>query len=148
MERSDIVLAAMAGAGWTFFTAAQMQKLLFLIDETIPEHIGGKRFDFVPYDYGPFDKNVYRELESLQAGGYAWIHASGKSRFKTYSLSGTGMQHGLTVLQSSFAPEISEYIQRLSKWVASLSFAELVSAIYRDYPHMRVNSVFRAEAEQ
>jgi len=39
--------------------------------------------------------------------------------------------------------EAKDYIGRVSQFVRSLPFAELVSAIYTAYPEMRQNSVFQ-----
>jgi hypothetical protein len=43
----------------------QVQKLFFLLDENIAADLGGRQFSFEPYDYGPFDRAVYSELELL-----------------------------------------------------------------------------------
>ena len=39
--------------------------------------------------------------------------------------------------------EAQSFLTRLGTWVRSLGFKELVSAIYREFPEMRANSVFR-----
>jgi hypothetical protein len=140
MKRSDYVLAVLAASGGASLTPVQLQKLFFLLDRKIPEQIGGPRFHFEPRDYGPFDKNVYSQLESLATEGMVDIDDSGGVR--TFRLSSAGRPAGARAL-SSFPGTHSEYVQKLSQWVRSLSFEDLVSAIYREYPEMRANSVFR-----
>src|SRR5690242_8635530 len=65
MKRSDLILAAMSVADGGLYTPVQVQKLFFLMDREIPDRINGPLFNFEPYNYGPFDPAVYRELEKL-----------------------------------------------------------------------------------
>ena len=55
--------------------------------------------------------------------------------------------------QASFSPRSNvaqrlraalDYLDRVVPWVQSLSFDALVRAIYKEYPHMAQNSVFRS----
>jgi len=39
--------------------------------------------------------------------------------------------------------EVRKYLDDVVEWTRSLSFTELVKAIYQDYPDMKANSVFR-----
>ena len=41
---------------------------------------------------------------------------------------------------------IQEYAQAVAEWMRPLSFTQLLSAIYAEYPEMQVNSVFREAA--
>jgi hypothetical protein len=68
MDRSSLVLAALAAAGGNAaFTPVQVQKLLFLIDREAGRLVGGPHFDFLPYDYGPFDRAVMIPLTSSRS---------------------------------------------------------------------------------
>ena len=142
MTREELVLAAMAASNGAVHTPVQMQKLLFLIEKSIPEHIGGPHFDFEPYDYGPFDPKVYWSLDTLASGGLVEVLSEPDLRWKKYKLTEFGIQQGKQVLSSLHVP-IQTYLEQLSSWVRRLSFSELVSSIYSKYPEMRVNSVFR-----
>src|SRR5690242_7324094 len=66
MERRELVLAALSVANGDVHTPVQLQKLFFLIDREIPHRVNGPHFQFEPYNYGPFDRAVYRELELLE----------------------------------------------------------------------------------
>lgn len=142
-ERQRFVLAALATDPGAKFAPVQVQKLFFLLDENLSGAIGGSQFAFEPYDYGPFDKAVYRELEILQNQGLVNIEQDGPSAGqRRYSLTPRGQQAGEQVL--SELPEFArKYMTDLSAWVRSLSFARLVGSIYKAYPHMRENSVFQ-----
>ena len=39
--------------------------------------------------------------------------------------------------------ETADYIRQLLVWVRRLSFSSLVAAIYREFPDMKENSVFK-----
>jgi uncharacterized protein len=140
MERQDLVLAALAAGGENAsYWPVQVQKLLFLIDREASALVNGPHFDFKPYDYGPFDRAVYLELDSLAAQGLINIQNTG--RYRVYSLTPEGYRQGSSNLsQVSLA---RSYIEQAARWVRSLSFQQLVAAIYRRYPDMKVNSVFR-----
>ncbi len=141
MTRDEVVLAAMAagGAGATY-SPVQVQKLFFLIDTEAAHLVGGKHFNFQPYDYGPFDRGVYDTLEALAKSNLAVVSDTG--RFKTYSLTGEGIAAGERAL-ATLSPQARSYVEELTRWLRGLSFEQLVSAIYKRYPEMRVNSVFR-----
>jgi uncharacterized protein len=142
MRRPDFVLAALSVAEGASFTPAQVQKLFFLLDRNIAPLLGGEQFHFVPYDYGPFDHDVYRELEQLNQLGLVEISFASNDRLKLYRLSPRGLENGLRLL-SELADGARSYAQRASEWVLAQSFASLVTGIYNAYPDMRVNSVFR-----
>lgn len=141
LDRKHFVLAAIALQGENAsFTPVQVQKLFFLIDREIPESTNGPHFSFKPYDYGPFDRDVYLEIEKLKQEGDAII--TNGLGVRTYKLSGKGLTKGARL--STFLPEdANKYIKRAGEFVRRLSFDQLVSSIYKAYPEMRENSVFK-----
>ena len=144
-SRQKIVLASLSLCPDASLSPVQAQKLFFLIDEKIARLLGGRQFDFRPYDYGPFDKSVYSEFESLERQGYVTITPFGPIGGKRrYGLSSIGMELG-TKLQADLPSEAATFIQETASWIRSMSFAQLVGAIYSAYPHMRSNSVFKKE---
>jgi len=140
MDKKQIILAALASSDGVLHTPVQVQKLLFLIDREIPGLVGGPLFDFQPYNYGPFDKTVYSELAQLAEEGDVVIVP--QNNWLSYQLTARGVETGKKVLES-LSKEARIYISLVSQFVRSLSFAELVSAIYAAYPEMRQNSVFQ-----
>jgi len=107
-----------------------------LLDRNVANQIGGPHFNFQPYDYGPFDAAVYRELEVLQRKGLVNIANYGSRR--TYELTAAGQRAGEGVL-GTMPGELSNYIAQVATWVRRLSFAQLVGSIYQQYPEMRAN---------
>ncbi|MGC4088423.1 MAG: hypothetical protein QM756_11105 [Polyangiaceae bacterium] len=139
-NRNDYVLAVLSTGNGQAFTPVQVQKLFFLLDAKAATELGGKQFNFAPYDYGPFDGEVYRVLENLQQGGYVTINRTGGVR--TYQLSSAGETRGAEALPL-LSGKVQEFARSCSDFVRRLSFADLVSAIYREFPEMRANSIFR-----
>ena len=141
LSRKELVLATLALQGNDAeLTPVQVQKLFFIIDREIPSLIGGPHFHFAPYDYGPFDREVYREIESLQFESLSLIRTRGSQR--TYQLTSKGMERGVE-LASRLPYPAQDYIKQIGEFVRRLSFNKLVSSIYKQYPDMSVNSVFR-----
>ncbi len=146
MDRRELVLAAMSPAHTGPFSPVQVQKLFFLLDRNIAEQINGPHFDFEPYDYGPFDKAVYDELGEMSDDGFVEIIEPGSfGSTRTYRLTSEGYETGKKSLDK--LPEtVQQYILEVVEFVRSLSFAQLVSAIYQAYPDTKVNSVFSDRA--
>lgn len=140
MDKEEIILIGMATAERQFFSPVRVQKLFFLIDKNIAESLGGPFFDFEPYNYGPFDKSVYTTLESMSTEGF--IEIVPEYTWKSYRLTEIGQAEG-TRLLAILPVAIQKYIGELSIFVRSMSFSQLVSAIYKAYPEMRTNSVFQ-----
>jgi|ERR1035437_266475 hypothetical protein len=143
LNKEQVVLAALASAAGEVFTPVQIQKLLFLLERRLwPNHELGPYFNFAAYDYGPFDADVYVVLENLQKKGLVEIFNEPHLRWNKYKSTTKGAAEGKAVLQS-LGEDVRNYLQALSEFVRGLSFAELVGAIYKAYPEMKVNSVFR-----
>jgi uncharacterized protein YwgA len=140
-KREDIVLAALASGRFDQFSPVQVQKMFFLIDRNVGEQLGGPYFNFVPYDYGPFDAEVYEEIKKLSDDDFITINGYGSLR--RYTLTEQGHEKGKSILER-FPEVVQKYMSEVSKFVQKHSFTTLVAAIYKDYPEMKVNSVFRS----
>ncbi|QNK03486.1 hypothetical protein [Dyella telluris] len=140
MNQQQLLLAALASGSHDDFSPVQLQKLMFLIDRNIGPAIGGPFFKFAPYDYGPFDVGVYHAFGALEMMGLAESFGSGKER--RYRVNESGRAMAVDVL-NRIHPEYSKYIAEVAHFVQRLSFTALVSSIYKSYPEMKVNSVFR-----
>lgn len=141
ISRTDFVLATLAllKEGSTF-SPVQVQKLFFLLDREIPDKISGPRFAFSPYDYGPFDADVYRELEALSRDECVEILQGNSHRL--YRLSDTGRTRGRETA-TLLDPSAREYIENAGNFVLRMSFKQLVASIYKSYPEMKAKSIFQ-----
>lgn len=139
--RQTLVLAALyAGNGTSDLTPVQAQKLFFLVDREAAQLCEGPHFNFEPYDYGPFDRAVYGELDLLSMTGDVEVDWSGQHR--VYRLTEAGLQNAQAAF-TSLGAEAQDYLARAKDWVKSLSFRDLVSAIYAAYPDTKAKSIFQ-----
>jgi len=141
-KRQTVVLAALAAQPAATFAPVQVQKLFFLLDKNVADNLGGPQFSFEPYDYGPFDRSVYDELNALAANGLVSITSTPDARRRGYTLTAAGYEAGLRAF-NGMPQRARDYMVTVSNWVRSVSFAELVGAIYKQFPEMRARSVFR-----
>ena len=103
--------------------------------------LGGTHFDFKPYHFGPYDKDIYSELENLTRQG--WIEISfTPSGIRQYRLTPTCQEQADRLLEQMDARS-RKFVQKASLWILEKDFFQLVQAIYRAFPHMAENSVFQ-----
>lgn len=146
MSRNDLVLAILAVAAGRPYSPAQLQKTAFLITTNLGGLVtDGPSFNFQPYDYGPFDKDVYVEAQRLRDMGSVEITPSPWGRWVTYAATQNGIERGLAIL-SRMPESAQKYVRDVSAWALAQSFNSLVKSIYDAYPAMRANSIFRDPA--
>ena len=143
MEREAFMLAAMSSASvagqvnvalpsWLLRFRNQekdhdnIQATTVVLDENVAKQISGSYFDFQPYDYGPYDKDVYIELNQLEKERLVEIITPTVQGVRSFRLTNEGQQAGNEVL-GEFPEPIQQYIRDVVNFVRSLSFAELVS---------------------
>lgn len=139
MDTRDMMLAVLSLSKGESFSPVQIQKLFFIIDKKIEDLVYKPRFKFRPYNYGPFDINIYTLLEGLEKENLIEIYRHGN--WKEYRITHKGQKKGVK-LQKLLSNTTKKSIQTLIDYVQSLSFTELVSAIYKAYPEMSRKSVF------
>lgn len=145
-QRLDVLLAALASIGPAkAFEPVHVQKAMFLIDRRAHGLFGkraGQHYEFVPYDYGPFDSAVYHDLDRLAQADLVHIDQNPQYGYRRYAATEAGRKHGEEALQR-MKPEERKTVEEAARFVLSLPFRALVSAIYRQFPEMKANSVFK-----
>ena len=141
MNKSERLLVSLSPARLEWYTPVQVQKLMFLNEKIPGNRFPGDGFSFQPYDYGPFDPKIYAELGALEGFGFIEIRPSGKGWSK-YRLTEAGVDRA-EELSNTLETEIVEYLSKTSEFVRKLSFTDLVSSIYKAFPEMKINSVFK-----
>ena len=145
MERRYWTLLVIDAAAPSGLSPVQLQKTLFLIGKNLAREVGESYYNFVPYNYGPFDPNVYTDAEVLISQGYVFETRTAGRSWSYYRITPSGQRKAAEIRQ---AKEVSEraakYIRDVVKWVQSLTFAQLLSAIYKAYPEYKAKSVFVA----
>lgn len=141
MNRDEWNLLVIASANRPV-TPVQLQKVLFLIGQNVPEEsLGRGYYRFVPYNYGPFSPSVYSDAEALAARGLVSV-ASSDAGYKQFSATNSGTDAAARV-RNAISEDLSNYVKELTGWAQSLSFQDLVRSIYAIYPTFREKSIFR-----
>lgn len=143
MKKHERLLVSLSPAATDWYSPVQIQKLMFLNEKFMGERIEGERFSFTPYDYGPFDSAIYKELEDLHEIGFIEVQATNRG-WNKYRVSASGLERSSKLVEQ-LDSGVRQYLQETSIFVRSLSFSELVSSIYRAFPEMKVNSVFKGK---
>lgn len=99
-------------------------------------------YNFKPYNYGPFDVNVYGDLQALEFGGFVDMAQSSRGRFMEYKLTIKGLDKAKELSKHASGDALS-CLHKIAHKTRAMSFSELVRAIYRQYPEYKKNSVFR-----
>lgn len=141
MERKDWTLLVINAAGPSGLSPVQLQKSLFLIGENLRSEVGESFYQFVPYNYGPFDPAVYADADRLILENLV-KSVRVESKTWAYYVVTTEGEEKATELRAQISPRAFKYITSVVDWVQRLSFAQLLSAIYAAYPKYKANSVF------
>lgn len=148
ITKQNLTMMLLGMAYPNYLSPVQLQKAVFLSQKALEEgHWAGvlqDQYEFYPYDYGPFCRDIYDDLCSLEIAKFAQISlARGPmSVFKIYGATETGVGFAKDIEKSVPAP-VRDHWKLLVDWVRSQSFASLVGSIYRKYPDMAINSVFK-----
>jgi uncharacterized protein YwgA len=142
LRNCDVTLLIIAAAGDTGLTPIQIMKSVFLVGKCGLPDLPSDFYHFIAYNYGPFHPDVYRDVEMLvNVGLVLGIRETGRNWLK-YIIAPSGLRYA-EELRRQVAHEFSDYANEVVKWVQSLTFSQLLQAIYAKYPEMRENSVFQ-----
>lgn len=140
MGRQDWLLMALATRDGEPMDPVQIQKAMFLLGREIADEVGSGFYRFRPHNYGPFDSDIYIDIQRMATRGLISIAQSSRGT-RSFSITPEGLRQGSELLRK-LDPAIRSYLERIVRWVCSLSFAGLVRAIYERYPEFKQNSVF------
>jgi hypothetical protein len=140
--RQQLLLLFLSGS--EHLDPIRIMKGMFLFSQECPKGWieEADRYRFQPYNWGPFSRDVYRDLDALIASGLvstmtvtgrAWNYHTATDEGRVLAAE-AGMQ---------WNPAVSVYLQKLRQFVLSVSFSTLLKTIYQKYPDFAVNSVFR-----
>jgi uncharacterized protein YwgA len=142
MDRKDIVLLAIESASDEGLSPLQLQKSLFIIGQSQLTGLPANFYTFRPYNYGPFCEEVYQDTDTLVEEGMVFnVPVAGQSWAK-YIVTPKGGNRSEEIRKENNIGLV-DYIAETVKWVISLTFSELLRAIYARYPQYSVNSVFQ-----
>jgi uncharacterized protein YwgA len=140
IARKDWTLLALHIAGEKGLTPAQLQKVLFLAKQNFSSKLTDF-YEFKPYNYGPFDKAISRDVEELAEAGYVKLVKQPNQSWSAYRINGAS-RVSEELIQEADA-DVVKYLTKSVHWAQSISFEKLITSIYNAYPEYKVNSVFR-----
>lgn len=132
MKRQELILSCFDSVQDKTLSPLQIQKLMFLISKKIGEISIEEEFDFIPYDFGPFDKKIYSDIDLLIDDGYITILPGKVRQYKLVQNINNEVPH-----------DLFEKIKELAQFVKSCSFKQLLTAIYKEYPETSVNAIYK-----
>ena len=142
LAKKDWMLLVLSAAEGTTLSPVQLQKALFLVGENLPWAVGDNFYHFVPYNYGPFDPSVYSDAEALAADGWGTISYQPGRKFYEYAITTEGQMQAKRI-KHALPSEVVKYVGSVVAWIKSVTFSELLRAIYAKYPDYARHSVFR-----
>ena len=137
-KRADLLLKIIAAADREPLTPAQLQKVAFRVGMECSQYMPDDYYNFRKYDYGPFSPEIYRDAEQLERDGKIRISINSRGGWREYAATIRGTKTEL----ADIPDDLSSFIVDKVNWARSLSFQQLVRAVYQMYPEYRENSVF------
>jgi len=123
---------------------ADDQLALPLAAEARALYLPGEWYDFVPHKYGPFAKELYDDLEALEAAGLVERRHPPKAkeslREKTAIYLADEKAEAIHDLVDSLPAEVRQGTEAIVTEYGSLDQKDLLDVVYRRYPEYTVNS--------
>lgn len=146
-DRQQAILALLLeakrlGVAQVFLTA--LVKYLFLL-QTKKGIRFSQPYNFIPYKYGPFTKEIYEDLEELEKKGYLTInHMDGNGEVEKMGISlSPDRLEDVVLLSSSFSAETLQSVREIIGEYGSLPLNELLAAVYKEFPEYAVRSQWK-----
>ena len=144
MTRRDWLLLLLGAPESVPLDPVRVQKSMFLFvhEDQLPV---GERYEFTPYDYGPFSSEIYADLDSLVAAGLAERLDTPGYTWKQFRASADGVARarGLQATFDNEQRQLAERLFELKARVLAFSFRDLLTYVYDRYPEFARNSIFR-----
>jgi DNA-binding PadR family transcriptional regulator len=99
-------------------------------------------YSFTPYDYGPFDTQVYRDLDTLEVQGFVRVEPIQGTSRHVFRLTAKGEQRMVQLLGEAPGAAV-DVLGDIKKLVTSRSFLDLLRYVYEKYPAYASQSVVR-----
>lgn len=142
MEKKDFLLLVVAAGDGRPLTPVQLQKTLFVIDRAKLPETPRPYYEFEPYHYGPFDKDIYSDADLLGKEGSVAHLPSDRGTWIDTVITPDGSLKAAS-LKKNLSPQSAKFIDDVVRWAQSLTFTDLLRAIYDKFPEYRANSVFQ-----
>lgn len=120
----------------------QIQKSLFKfsMESRAPKE---ELYDFVPYNWGPMNLEIYDDLAELREQGTIEFIPSGRG-WNVYRLTASGKDRENKIRKKA-NPKLLARLDGIRDYVNSRNFGKLLEDVYHDYPDYAEMSLFRKE---
>ena len=145
-RRQRLLLALLSTAEGESLDPIRIMKAEFLLTQETPESLLPleDKYEFEPYNYGPYSVGVYRDLDLLEMLGLlSSTRVSGRN-WNRYTASATGREEARK-LQAEVSSRVLDFVGELRSYVLGHSFESLLRSVYAKYPEYASKSVFRGK---
>ena len=156
------------------FGAVRLTKMMFLFDKEIKSALKKKGLDsenmpnFIAYNYGPFSKDVYEQIELFQGIRFIKVTSirlreemgeaddweedeSGEyiqrrdGHYYKYEIASLGKSYVEEKIEPLLSDEQKQILNDFKKQINSLSPKQILHYVYSSYPDYAVNSLIKDE---
>lgn len=121
----------------------RLQKMVFRVQQELPSAIDGSGFRFVPYDYGPFSRELAETITELVAAGKlreAQQTLENGERVKyEYELTPAGRATVNEALRRRDANPL-RFVERVKREYNRMALPAVLDEIYSEYPEYATES--------
>ena len=141
VDRHDWLLllldkSALGLDGPTKLDPVRIQKGMFLLSKVGP---APGLYEFRPYHWGPFSRDVYSDLNMLQARGLVKsLRVPGQS-WSTYTVTPLGESRAMQIGEQ-LDPGQVEWVRKLRLFLTTRSFKKLLTDVYNQFPEFASKS--------
>ncbi|NUC74763.1 DUF4065 domain-containing protein [Haloterrigena sp. SYSU A558-1] len=151
MHRKLLPLALMyADDGEPIEGRTRLQKLVFLMQKELEQReqsgMVGSAYEFIPYDYGPFSKDLYDDLDAMINQQFVDDTEeplrSGKVKY-VYEIEDDGQT--LVETESENRESVAEVVQvaqEIKEEYNDMLLSDLIEFVYSEYPDYAERSVY------
>ena len=150
MHRKLLPIALMyAGDGEPIEGRTRLQKLVFLMQKRLEEAgedpLQSDDYEFIPYDYGPFSKELYDDLDEIMARNMVEGREENLDEDKVkynYKIQEDGEQWVSDQLSKKEAQRILELAEEIKNEYGDVYLSDLIDEVYSRYPKCAENSIY------
>jgi len=150
MNRKLLPLALMhVGDGEPIEGRTRLQKLVFLMQKRLEElgedPLQSDDYEFIAYDYGPFSKELYDDIDETIARNMVEDREEdlGEDKVKyDYEIQENGKQWVREQLSEEQAHRVLELAEEIKDEYGDVSLSDLIEEVYSRYPKYAENSIY------
>ncbi len=114
-------------------------KGMFLLSKEGPPEVRGL-FAFEPYHYGPFDKGLYTDLDTLSLVGLVTSEQFAGQNRRVFHVTPAGERRAAEI-EPTLTEPVRQKLREIKLLVTSLSFLQLLRYVYDRHPKYKARSV-------